>query len=428
MLKETFLRRFLIEVLITLLLSLGIGLVLQHTILCLLIGMFILVGWHLYNLFRLSRWIWQKNVLYPPNSFGSWEIIYYGLHKHQQRLRQRQNELAAIIRLFRHGVESSPDALVIVDDAGTIQWCNQQVKRQLGIRWPDDKGQNIVNLVRNPEFAKYLKEANFKEPLTVKIHQRYYMEFRVLPYEQNRHIVVARNVDQVYLAEQQRKDFFTHASHELRTPLAVVKGYVEMFQDEIIPMDNCQDALSKVDAQINRMESLISQILLLSKIENMSSHLPMRTIDISKLLESLVMSLQETHQNYVIESVIDEGLNIQGYQDQIYSVMCNLIDNAIKHNPNGTVITVTWKRVHQGAYFSVKDNGVGIAKHHLNRLTERFYQVDESHTYQKNSSGLGLAIVKHALRNHGDATLRVESLPNHGSTFSFVIPNQFIAK
>lgn len=428
MLKETFLRRFLIEVLITLVISIVIGLLIQHVIFCLLIGMVILVGWHLYNLFKLSRWIWQQNVLYPPNSFGSWEIIYYGLHKHQQRLRQRQNELAAIIRLFRHGVESSPDALVIVDDIGNIQWCNQQVKQQLGIRWPDDKGQNIVNLVRNPEFAKYLQQENYKEPLTVKIHQRYYIEFRVLPYEQNRHIVVARNVDQVYLAEQQRKDFFTHASHELRTPLTVVKGYVEMFQDELIPMDNCQDALSKVESQITRMESLISQILLLSKIENMSSHLPMVKIDIAHLLQMLIHSLQETHADYKIEANIEDGLNIRGYQDQIYSVMCNLIDNAIKHNPKGTTITVTWKPMVKGACFSVQDDGVGIARHHLNRLTERFYQVDSSHTHQKNSSGLGLAIVKHALRNHGDAQLRIESVLDQGSTFSFVIPREFISK
>lgn len=428
MLKETFLKRFLIEVLLILFIALGIGLLTQHIVLCLLLGTIGLVGWHLYNLFKLSRWIWQKNVLYPPNSFGSWEIIYYGLHKHQQRLRQRQNELAAIIRLFRHGVESSPDALVIVDDVGNIQWCNQQVTQRLGIRWPDDKGQNIVNLVRNPEFAKYLEQENFQEPLTVKIHQRYYIEFRVLPYEHNRHIVVARNVDQIYLAEQQRKDFFTHASHELRTPLTVVKGYVEMFQDELIPMDNCQDALSKVAAQITRMESLISQILLLSKIENMSSHLPMITINISELLMQLIQSLQETHADYTIQANIEDGLNIRGYQDQIYSVMCNLIDNAIKHNPEGTSIIVTWASSAKGAIFSVRDDGVGIARHHLNRLTERFYQVDTAHTYQKNSSGLGLAIVKHALRNHGDAQLRIESIVDQGSTFSFVIPREFIAQ
>lgn len=428
MLKETFLRRFLIEVLITLVISLCIGFIFQHVALSLFIGTMSLVAWHLYNLFKLSRWIWQQNVLYPPNSFGSWEIIYYGLHKHQQRLRQRQNELAAIIRLFRHGVESSPDALVIVDDLGNIQWCNQQVKQQLGIRWPDDKGQNIVNLVRNPEFAKYLAQENYTEPLTVKVHQRYYIEFRVLPYEHNRHIVVARNVDQVYLAEQQRKDFFTHASHELRTPLTVVKGYVEMFQDELIPMDNCQDALGKVEAQISRMESLISQILLLSKIENMSSHLPMVNIDISNLLQTLILSLQETHADYTIEANIEANLNIRGYQDQVYSVMCNLIDNAIKHNPTKTMIIVTWKKVDAGAYFSVQDNGIGIARHHLNRLTERFYQADSSHTYKKNSSGLGLAIVKHALRNHGDVELKIESVQNHGSTFSFVIPDSFLVK
>ncbi|MGL4674828.1 MAG: ATP-binding protein, partial [Wohlfahrtiimonas sp.] len=151
-------------------------------------------------------------------------------------------------------------------------------------------------------------------------------------------------------------------------------------------------------------------------------------IDISNLLQTLIHSLQETHANYTIEANIEADLNIRGYQDQIYSVMCNLIDNAIKHNPKGIVITVTWKSVVKGAYFSVQDNGVGIASHHLNRLTERFYQVDSSHTHKKNSSGLGLAIVKHALRNHGDAQLRVESVLDQGSMFSFVIPREFISK
>ena len=89
---------------------------------------------------------------------------------------------------------------------------------------------------------------------------------------------------------------------------------------------------------------------------------------------------------------------------------------------------VTWKSMVKGAYFSVEDNGVGIARHHLNRLTERFYQVDSSHTHHKNSSGLGLAIVKHALRNHGNAQLRIESVLDQGSTFSFVIPREFISK
>ena len=86
-----------------------------------------------------------------------------------------------------------------------------------------------------------------------------------------------------------------------------------------------------------------------------------------------------------IEANIEANLNIRGYQDQVYSVMCNLIDNAIKHNPTKTMIIVTWKKVDAGAYFSVQDNGVGIARHHLNRLTERFYQADSSHTYKKNS-------------------------------------------
>ena len=134
------------------------------------------------------------------------------------------------------------------------------------------------------------------------------------------------------------------------------------------------------------------------------------------------------HADYVIEANIEKSLMIKGYEDQIYSVMSNLVSNAIKHNPSGTKVVITWEKVPKGAYFSVRDNGEGIESRHLNRLTERFYQVDSSHTYQKNSSGLGLAIVKHALRNHGDTQLRIDSTPKVGSIFSFVIPNHFVVK
>ncbi|ELV07568.1 Phosphate regulon sensor protein PhoR [Wohlfahrtiimonas chitiniclastica SH04] len=427
MLKQTFLKRFLLELFLTLLLCGVIGLLFGHFLLGLLVGFVGLVCWHCYHLFRLSRWIWQKNALYPPESFGSWEIIYYGLHKHQQRLRSRQNELAQIIRLFRHGVDTSPDALMIVDDAGNIQWCNQRVKTQLNIRWPDDKGQNIVNLIRDPALADYLQQEDFSEPLTLKIHQKHYMEFRVLPYEHSRHIIVARNVNDIYLAQLQRKDFFTHASHELRTPLSVVKGYVEMFEEDLVPEDQKAQTWQKVQSQIERMESLIGQILLLSKIENMSAHAVMHRINVAKLLDQWISSIIEVHPDYEIVANIEANLSIMGHQDQLYSVMCNLIDNAIKHNPSGTKIQITWARASKGVLFSVQDNGVGIAGHHLNRLTERFYQVDSAHTHQKNSSGLGLAIVKHALRHHG-CDLSIESFPNRGSTFSFVIPAHLIVE
>ena len=122
---------------------------------------------------------------------------------------------------------------------------------------------------------------------------------------------------------------------------------------------------------------------------------------------------------------IDPTLKVFGNEDQLRSAISNLVYNAVNHTPEGTHITVSWKRVAGGAGFSVMDSGLGISAEHIPRLTERFYRVDKARSRQTGGSGLGLAIVKHALSHH-DARLNIESLPGKGSIFSFVLPERLI--
>lgn len=426
MLRQNFWQYAFIEVVITLLLATIIGLISHQLIVLIVSALIILLLWYGYNIYKLSNWIWQQNILYPPHSMGSFDIIFYGLHKRQKRMRHKQNELAEIIKRFRYGAESIPDSLLLTDKDGKIEWCNKITQYQLNIRRPDDNGQNIVNLIRHPEFASYMKNKDFSNPLTLFFNNKNYLEFRIIPYIDNHWMIIVRDVDQLYLAEKQRHDFFTNASHELRTPLTVIKGYVDMLADDLVSQDKQGQIYSTMQMQISRMESLVGQILTLSQIENNPIKNQLQQVNIPEILHKIELNLCQIYPNYHFLFSVEDNLLITGHKDQLYSVVSNLIYNAVKHTPVNTAITVTWKQTPQGAYFSVCDTGQGIPEHHLHRLTERFYQIDSARTYDKNSSGLGLAIVKHALLNHANTKLEINSKLGKGSCFSFTLPMQYI--
>ena len=149
----------------------------------------------------------------------------------QLRNKKRRKELGNLIKRFRSGAESLPDAVVLTTQEGTIFWCNGLAQHLLGLRWPDDNGQNILNLLRYPEFTRYLTQKDFAGPLTLVLNNGRHLEFRVMPYSDEQWLMVARDVTQMHQLEGARRNFFANVSHELRTPLTVLQGYLEMMQD-----------------------------------------------------------------------------------------------------------------------------------------------------------------------------------------------------
>ncbi len=114
--------------------------------------------WHLNHQIRLSAWLWDEKRLTPPSGTGNWESLFNGIYRLQQRHRKKRKELTNLIRRFRNGAESLPDAVVVFRSEGNIVWCNRLAQHLLGFRWPDDAGQPISNLLRTPDFIKYLKK------------------------------------------------------------------------------------------------------------------------------------------------------------------------------------------------------------------------------------------------------------------------------
>jgi len=387
-----------------------------------------LLIWHFWNLLQLSWWLWVDRSMTPPPGHGSWEPLLYGLHQMQLRNKKRRRELGSLIKRFRSGAESLPDAVVLTTEEGVIFWCNGLAQQLLGLRWPDDNGQNILNLLRYPEFTQYLKQQTFTKPLNLVLNNGRHLEIRVMPYSEQQLLMVARDVTQMHQLEGARRNFFANVSHELRTPLTVLQGYLEMMQEQTLAGATREKALHTMREQTSRMEGLVKQLLTLSKIEASPIHTLNEVIDVPMMLRVVEREAQTlSQQRQTLEFHVDSSLKVLGSDEQMRSAISNLVYNAVNHTPPATHIIVSWQRVANGVEFSVEDNGPGIAAEHIPRLTERFYRVDKARSRQTGGSGLGLAIVKHAV-NHHDSRLEITSEPGKGTRFSFTLPERFIAK
>lgn len=427
MLERLSWKRLVLELVLCCLPALVLGLIFGYLPWFLLASVTGLLIWHFHNLLRLSWWLWVDRSMTPPPGRGSWEPLLYGLHLMQVRNKKRRKELGNLIKRFRSGAESLPDAVVMTTDEGAIFWCNGLAQHLLNLRWPDDNGQNILNLLRYPEFSQYLKSRDFSRPLNLVLNTGRHIEIRVMPYSAHQLLMVARDVTQMHQLEGARRNFFANVSHELRTPLTVLQGYLEMMDEQILTGAVREKALHTMGEQTQRMEGLVKQLLTLSRIEA-APLVPLNDrVDVPGMLLLLEREGQTlSHGKHTLVFDVDRTLRLLGSEEQLRSAMSNLVYNAINHTPQGSHITVSWQRVPQGARFAVQDDGPGIAPEHIPRLTERFYRVDKARSRNNGGSGLGLAIVKHALTHH-DSRLEVTSTPGQGSCFSFVLPARFIA-
>lgn len=428
MLERLSWKRLALELFLCCIPALILGAFLGHLPWFLLAAVTGLLIWHFWNLMRLSWWLWVDRSMTPPPGSGSWEPLLYGLHQMQMRNKKRRRELGSLIKRFRSGAESLPDAVILTTEEGTIFWCNGLAQQLLGLRWPDDNGQNILNLLRYPEFTLYLKTRDFSRPHNLKLNNGRHLEIRVMPYSDRQWLMVARDVTQMHQLEGARRNFFANVSHELRTPLTVLQGYLEMMQEQTLEGAPREKALHTMREQTFRMEGLVKQLLTLSKIEAAPSLALNDIIDVPMMLRVVEREAQTlSHNQHTLSFDVDNTLKVLGSEDELRSAISNLVYNAVNHTPTGTHIAVRWQHTPAGAEFSVEDNGPGIGPEHLPRLTERFYRVDKARSRQTGGSGLGLAIVKHAVSHH-ESRLNIESTLGKGTRFSFVIPERLIAK
>ncbi|GAB2692998.1 phosphate regulon sensor histidine kinase PhoR [Aliiglaciecola sp. 3_MG-2023] len=382
-----------------------------------------LLGFYSWHMYRFNRWIWHSKKMTPPKVPGFWEHVYEGVYYIQRRNRRKRKELTRMVKRFREGSEALPDATVVVDSNACIVWCNRLARIELGLRWPQDSGRRVDNLIRHPKFIEYFHSGKYDYPVEVPSpsNVQKIFEYRIMPYGEKHLLLIARDVTRLTQLEQMRKDFVANVSHELRTPLTVLNGYLEMLPNtENVPPAFLNKAFNEMRSQSERMQNLVEELLVLSRIEASSERVFEKPVNVPQMLAAIQLEAEALNKDkgHEIHFNIAPSLKVYGIETELRSAFSNLIFNAIHYTPSPGKIEVNWLKLDGHAHFSVKDNGEGIPEKHLNRLTERFYRVDKARSRKTGGSGLGLSIVKHVLTHH-NSKLEITSEVGVGSEFSF---------
>lgn len=399
------------------------GFVFQLPLLLTCIGLALYCMWSIVQLSRAVSWLYRKDSTDPPESIGLWGQVFDGIYNLQQRNRDERRRLQATIDHLRGSFLALSDAVIMVTAGGAIEWCNPAASRLLGLRYPDDRGQQLVNLLRDPQFIAYFDGEVYDDPLQLEspLSHECHLQYQITLFGQRNRIVFARDITKMHNMEQMRKDFIANVSHELRTPLTVISGYLETMmgsEEHFGPM--WLKAIGQMQDQSYRMERLLKDLILLARLESVPLSKE-ADVDVHKLLSTIMKTAQDSAgDQYDWELDCKDHWAIQGNYDEIYSAISNLVFNAVKYSDGG-LISISAAEVDSQLHISVRDSGCGIEPQHIPRLTERFYRVDSSRSKETGGTGLGLAIVKHVLMRHG-GELNIASKYGKGSCFTCIFP------
>ena len=397
--------------------------------------------WQSWRGSRVLLWLKKEGQSEAPPVNGLWGEV---SDRVRRLLRQRELQAAASearLQEFLAALQASPNGVVLLDAQGHIEWCNQMAAEHFGFEVPRDLQQSLGNLLRDPVFTDYETAGDYRTAVTllgrgntpshpVKI------SLQLHPYGDGRKLLLSRDITALEQAEAMRRDFVANVSHEIRTPLTVLVGFIETLQTLPLNEDERTRYLALMAQQSARMQSVVQDLLTLSRLEGSPTPDLHEWTSVAALLQHCQAEAAALSAQLYPDAAAPQQLSfpsmaaqraageIAGRGTELQSALSNLVNNAVRYTPAGGRITVEWQPLPDGsARFSVRDTGAGIAPEHLPRLTERFYRIDRSRSRETGGTGLGLAIVKHALQRHG-AALEISSELGQGSVFATVFPAQ----
>jgi len=388
--------------------------------------------------YRVRSWLRHGDLAMAPQMSGWWGIV---LDRARKLLRDRERSINAgeqRLKDFLSAIQASPNGVLMLDANAQIEWCNQTAATHLGIHPERDVMQRVGNLLRDPIFTAYMAVENPVDPVVIAGHQhRVERPVRISVqrhrYGEGKQLLLTRDVTMLEQAEAMRRDFVANVSHEIRTPLTVMSGFVETLQTLPLNADEQKRYLALMAVQAVRMQSLVEDLLTLSRLEgspipNFANTLPL--MGLVQTCESEARGLSDAISQGAAPQIIQFEVNpllveasLMGEARELQSALSNLVSNAVRYTPAGGHIHVTVDQGIDGSLLiAVRDTGPGIAAEHLPRLTERFYRVDRSRSRESGGTGLGLAIVKHVMQRHG-GSLSITSEVGQGSCFKLVFPS-----
>lgn len=341
------------------------------------------------------------------------------LRRQKEELLQKENELGTIIGSMNEG-------MVLLNQKGKIISINSAAKKLLDAG-ADCTGMDILSLCRNMDLYQILSDALQGErgERIIPLHGESY-QVDADPIVSGNIIRGAAlfffNVTEKEKAEQIRREFTANVSHELKTPLHSISGYAELLKNDMVKENDRIPFAGKIYNEAQRMIRLVEDIISLSHLDEGAEDMRREQVALYELAEKAVQSLQpEADAAGVTVKLSGTAGSYEGIPQLLYSVIYNLCDNAIKYNREGGSVFVDIHEEEQAVVLSVRDTGIGIAPEHQERIFERFYRVDKSHSKEVGGTGLGLSIVKHAAKIH-QAKMEVKSAVGEGTEITVTLP------
>jgi two-component system, OmpR family, phosphate regulon sensor histidine kinase PhoR len=330
---------------------------------------------------------------------------------------QKQTELEAVLKSMDSGV-------IAVDRDFRVMLINPYAKKIFGIN-RDIIGEKLLKTIRDFELEDIIKNKEYQRELTifwpVKRDLRIKTADIIYGSEHMGTVAVIHDITDIKKLENMRSQFVANVSHELKTPLTSIKGFAETLryvEDE----ETRVKFLNIINDEAERLSRLISDILTLSQIEQ-TRGIKDEPVDVSAAVSQVVMLVKNSADKKNIK-LLTEGDKIEGLHgdpDLLKQMLINLVDNAVKYSGEGSQVVISTGMKDGYGVLSVRDNGIGIPKEHLERLFERFYRVDAARSREQGGTGLGLAIVKHIVLGF-KGTIEVDSEPDRGSKFTVKLP------
>ncbi len=390
-------------------------------------AVFAYLGWLVHDVRqgdRLLRWLRHPDAGAPPAVTGIWGEIGYRLVTHRQQTLRREGQGQERLDQFIAAIDASPNGVLLLDRDDGIDWCNRVAADHLGIDPQRDHGQRVTHLVRSPAFVAYMQQLPPTGPVTIAAPDgRGTLLIQARPFGDGQKLLLTQDITERERADAMRRDFVANVSHEIRTPLTVLAGFVETMQSLPLTEVERKRVLHLMAQQTDRMQLLVSDLLTLAKLEGSPRPPSDQWVSLGRLLQQAQGDARtlSAGRHWIEVSVLPD-LEIAGNEVELQSAIGNLLGNAVRYTPEGGRIDVRWVDRADGGCIEVCDTGIGIAREHLARLTERFYRVDGSRARETGGTGLGLSIVKHVMQRHG-GQIEIDSEPGKGSRFRIVFPS-----
>ena len=318
-------------------------------------------------------------------------------------LQQKQDE-------FEQITDNMKEALVLLDSNGRIISINPAAKKLFGIN-TDCVGEDFLTIDRKQDMRQAINEVKDKGQsffYTKKNGRNYQFDLSRIDSDGKIHgiVILAFDITEQVNAEKHRQEFTANVSHELKTPLQTIIGSAELMERGIVKEEDTPRFIKSIRQEAARLVTLIDDIIRLSQLDE-GTEMPKEDVSLLELAREVTETLSDAAKlkGVSLEVCGDDGV-ISGVRRLLYEVVYNLCDNAIKYNKQGGYVKVSVSENADNVQISVSDNGIGIAPEHQDKVFERFYRVDKSHSKQSGGTGLGLSIVKHAVQyHHGKITV-----------------------